>query len=502
MRISIYFFLLFSLIVVFPIANAYAQSETATPDNQSTEDQNISGEIEIDKARIDDLINTLENEEQRQEFIGNLKTLVAVDEEQNAEQATAILDLSTATGGFIAQYDEFVANLGISEGLFGQIIASCGIIILWVVFIFLVRKLAYLLKDRLNRLKDKYQLSHDRFRLYARYIRFAGYILVTAITVYTMAVVWNLAEGDLSIGETGQVILSNLLNIFVVTLVAIIIWEVINTTIESYIKKLDSSHSSRMLTLIPIIRNIFFIAFLILFTLVLLSEIGVNVVPLLAGAGVLGIAIGLGAQTMIKDFLTGFTIILEDLIQVGDVASVGGKTGLIERITIRKVQLRDQSGTVFTVPFSEITIIENLTKDFSFYLMDIGVAYRENTDDVIGYLKEIDEDLRSEEHFQNLILEPIEIMGVDRFADSAVIIKARIKTKPIKQWEVGREFNRRMKIKFDAMNVEIPFPHQTIYFGEDKHGKAPAAPIEILEHKEKKSLPKQKLASKTKKNKE
>jgi len=132
-----------------------------------------------------------------------------------------------------------------------------------------------------------------------------------------------------------------------------------------------------------------------------------------------------------------------------------------------------------TVPFGEISVVENLTKEFSFYLMDVGVAYRENTDDVIKYLREVDEELRQDEDFKNLIISPIEILGVDQFADSAVVIKARIKTKPIRQWDVGREFNRRMKFKFDEHGVEIPFPHQTIYFGEDKKGNAPAATIRL-----------------------
>jgi small conductance mechanosensitive channel len=141
--------------------------------------------------------------------------------------------------------------------------------------------------------------------------------------------------------------------------------------------------------------------------------------------------------------------------------------------------MRDLDGTVITVPFGDISVVKNLTKDFSFALFNIGVAYRENIDDVLVCLKEIDEDLRNDEVYKEKILEPMEIFGLDQFANSAVMIKARIKTKSHDRWSVMREYNRRMKIAFDERNIEIPFPHQTIYFGEDKSGRAPSAKIEL-----------------------
>lgn len=444
------------------------------------EDNSTNNSTQIDQSKLDDLIGTLENEEARADFLENLKTLSETKEKQDDSDNKPFLDLSDKTGDLVSEYEQFVANLGMSEGLFGQFVATAAVLIIWLILTFIVRKLAHVLRDRLNLVRDHFQLRHDRFRLYARYIRYAGYIVVTVLAFYTLEVIWNVTGSSMTMGAGSQAFVVTIINIILITVLAIVIWEVINTSIENYLCKLDASHSNRLRTLIPIIRNALLVAFVILFTLVLLSEIGVNVLPLLAGAGVLGLAIGLGAQTMIKDFLTGFTIIIEDLIQVGDVASLGGKIGVIEKITIRKVQLRDLAGIVYTVPFSEITIVENWTKDFSYYVMDIGVAYRENTDEVVAYLKEVDEDMRSDDNYKDLILGPLEILGVDAFADSAVIIKARIKTKPIQQWTVGREFNRRMKIKFDAMGVEIPFPHQTLYFGHDKDGNAPAAPLKIL----------------------
>ncbi|HEY3486919.1 MAG TPA: mechanosensitive ion channel domain-containing protein, partial [Gammaproteobacteria bacterium] len=238
---------------------------------------------------------------------------------------------------------------------------------------------------------------------------------------------------------------------------------------------------NRLRTLLPIARNFLLLILICLFALVILSEVGVDIMPLLAGAGIFGIAIGFGAQTFVKDLLTGFTIIFEDLVQVGDVIRVADRTGLVERITIRKIQLRDLNGIVYTVPFSEINTIENWTKDYSYYVLDIGIAYREDPDKVIACLKEIDESMRADDHYKRLILAPIEILGVDSFAENSIIIKARIKTLPIKQWDVGREFNRRMKRQFDEKGIEMPFPHQVVYFGGDKQGHP--LPLHILQQR-------------------
>jgi len=152
----------------------------------------------------------------------------------------------------------------------------------------------------------------------------------------------------------------------------------------------------------------------------------------------------------------------------------------VEKITLRKVQLRDLDGTVHTVPFGDVTIVSNLTKEFSYYVFEVGVAYRENVDDVMALLKELDEVFRQDESFGSRVLAPLEVQGLDRFDDSAVVIKARYKTKSHERWNVGREFNRRIKAAFDQHGIEIPFPHQTIYFGEDKQGNAPKANVQLV----------------------
>ncbi|MFW5791674.1 MAG: mechanosensitive ion channel family protein [Desulfohalobiaceae bacterium] len=215
---------------------------------------------------------------------------------------------------------------------------------------------------------------------------------------------------------------------------------------------------------------------------VVLGELGVALGPILTAAGVLGLAVGFGAQHLVQDVINGFFLLLDDQIRVGDVVTIGGKGGLVERVTLRLTVLRDLHGNVHFIRNGQIDIVTNMTKEYSRYVFDVGVAYRENVDEVIEVIKEVDEDMRNDEEFGSSILEPIEILGLDRFDDSAVVVRARTKTKPIKQWEVGREFNRRLKKRFDELDIEIPFPHQTIYFGVDKQGQAP--PLRMVKEEE------------------
>jgi small conductance mechanosensitive channel len=176
---------------------------------------------------------------------------------------------------------------------------------------------------------------------------------------------------------------------------------------------------------------------------------------------------------LVKDIISGMFIILEDSISVGDVVILKGTGAMVENINLRTIRMRDLSGNVHVIPHSSVDMITNMTKDYSRYLLDVGVAYREDTDQVVEILKAIGAEMQADPEYGQNILEPIEIMGVDRFEDSAVIVRARLTTKPIKQWNIGREFNRRMKKAFDERGIEIPFPHQTLYFGEPKEGTPP-----------------------------
>lgn len=467
-------------------ALCFVMSFLLTPELSAQESQNQNDSVTISTERIDDLIGTLEDEAKRQEFLETLKTMAEADEsiseaEENVLTISDKLGLHKQAQNLIDSYNDFLDNNNLNGTIFGKTIISLVAFLIFGGTLLGYRKLCYWILDKLQSVKRDYALSHDRFPVYVRVIKWLGTVILGATFIYTLILIWfETAIGIDATTKDGDMWLTEIFNLSVIILIVLAVWEIINTIIEYSLKRALKSRSGRLNTLLPIIRKTLFLAFGLMFTLVLLSEIGINIVPLLAGAGVLGIAIGFGAQNFVKDFLVGFTILLEDIVQVGDVASVGGKTGLVEQITIRKIQLRDLDGKVYTVPFSDISIIENWTKDYSYYLLDVGIAYREDTDEVITYLKEIDEEMRNDDKFKDVMLEPIEVLGVDKFADSAVIIKARLKTKPIMQWMVGREFNRRMKYKFDEHGVEIPFPHQTIYFGEDKKGNAPAAPVHLL----------------------
>lgn len=442
---------------------------------------------ETDTATLDELVKTLESETAREDLLDKLRVLIEAQEtEEGSGETDTPTSLVSETLGVERQVDEIARNYQEfleKNDLNASVIGKAGLTFLALFTALLVglcvRYASFYLRARLQSLQRRYQFYHNRFRLYTRLIRYAGYVITGLFLVYSIGLIWGITNIGLLQNDIALILIETLLSVTLIAIIVVAIWESVSASVEVAMRRANKRNSNRLKTLLPIIQNVIFILFAALFMLILLSEIGINILPLLAGAGIVGIAIGFGAQTMVKDFITGFTIIFEDLIQVGDVAKLGDRIGLIEKITLRKVQLRDLSGIVYTVPFSEISIVENWTKEYSYYLLDVGVAYRENCDEVIGYLKEIDEEMRSEEPYDNLILEPIEILGVDQFADSAVIIKARIKTLPIKQWEVGREFNRRMKHKFDEMGVEIPYPHQTVYFGQDKAGKAPPAPIEL-----------------------
>lgn len=243
-------------------------------------------------------------------------------------------------------------------------------------------------------------------------------------------------------------------------------------------QKDDEEFQKRTKTLGAIVRYSLTLAIIAVAVMTVLRELGIDIRPILATAGIVGLAVGFGAQSLVKDVISGFFILLEDQIRVGDVVDIGGKAGLVEKINLKTTVLRDLAGNVHYVPNGTISVVTNMTKDYSRYVFNIGVAYREDVDEVMEAIRAVDEEMRQDPEFKNDILEPIEIMGLDQFAESAMVIRARTTTMPMKQWRVGREFNRRIKKKFDALNIEIPFPHVTLYMGQGKDGRS--APLHII----------------------
>ena len=274
--------------------------------------------------------------------------------------------------------------------------------------------------------------------------------------------------------ETARRAIGSLVTSAIMVVIAVALWEVASSAIERYLESsANGDPGRRARTLLPLLRRVLMIVTATVIGLVLLSEIGVDIGPLLAGAGVVGLAVGFGAQTLVKDMITGVFILAENQFGVDDVVRVGDRSGVVEDISIRTIRLRDLEGNVHIIPFSSVSTVENMTSEFSRYLFDIGVAYREDVDEVMDVLESLGEEMRADPAYGDWIREPLEIMGLNELGDSAVVVRARFTTDPGRQWQVGREFNRRIKRRFDELGIEIPFPHRTVYFGEGKEGGAP-----------------------------
>ncbi len=273
------------------------------------------------------------------------------------------------------------------------------------------------------------------------------------------------------INKTIQWLLSHGIRILLILLITIVLLILARILVKRIFKSLhvkDDEQIKRRATLTLVFRFVIKVIIITISTMTILGELGIKIGPILAAAGIVGLAIGFGAQSIVKDIINGFFILLTDQIRIGDVVEISGKSGVVEGLNLRMVTLRDIGGNVHYVPNGEISVVTNMTKGYSRYVFEIGVSYRENVDEVMQVMRQVDDELRHDPEFQDDILEPLEILGLDRFAESAVVIKARTTTKPIKQWRIGREFKRRLKIQFDQHGIEIPFPHLTLFMGKEK----------------------------------
>jgi small conductance mechanosensitive channel len=242
----------------------------------------------------------------------------------------------------------------------------------------------------------------------------------------------------------------------------------------------------RVETLARVFRNAAAIVIALVAGMLVLGEVGVSIAPILATAGVAGIAIGFGAQSLIKDYFNGFFLLLDDQIRQGDVVEVAGKGGLVEEVTLRYVRLRDLEGHVHFVPNGEIKLVTNRTREYATPVIDAGVAYREDPEEVLAVMREVAAAMRADAQWKARIVDDLEVIGVDRWADSAVVLRVRFKVMPpIQQWNVKREYLKRLKRAFDERGIEIPFPHLTVYAGQTKEGAAP--PFHFLDTKSAKS---------------
>ncbi|MGH8127135.1 MAG: mechanosensitive ion channel family protein [Gammaproteobacteria bacterium] len=271
-------------------------------------------------------------------------------------------------------------------------------------------------------------------------------------------------------------LIQNAIRIAFILLGALIVWLlirfVISRTEARIIKHAEEKGDTageakrRAATLTVLIHRLVFILYWLAVILTLLSQLGVKIGALVAGAGVAGLALSFGAQSLVKDVISGFFMVMENQIRVGDIGNINGTGGTIEAIHFRTTILRSLDGAVHVFRNGNITSLANMTRDWGGYVFELSVAYKEDTDHVIEVIKRVGEEMKNDETIGATLLEDMEIHGVNQLGDSAVVIRGRFKTQPMSQWGTGREFLARVKKAFDAEGIEIPFPHRTLYFGE------------------------------------
>jgi small-conductance mechanosensitive channel len=285
--------------------------------------------------------------------------------------------------------------------------------------------------------------------------------ILLAGTGLTLLEVWGFSPLDwFAAGNLGDQVLSALLTSGVTVAIAAAIWEAANVSVENHLADLtrqaQMARAARLRTLLPMLRTALLVSILIIAGLIVLSQVGVNIAPLLAGAGVLGVALGFGSQKLVQDLITGLFLLLENTMQVGDVITLAGLTGTVEYLSIRTIRLRALDGSMHIIPFSSVTTVTNLTRDFSYALVDLPVGLNEEPDQIADVLRDIVRTMRAEPRWQDAITADLDVMGVNAFGDNAWTLRLRIRTAPAQRWAVNREFNRRVKYRFDELGIQSP----------------------------------------------
>ncbi|MEW6664243.1 MAG: mechanosensitive ion channel family protein [Thermodesulfobacteriota bacterium] len=330
------------------------------------------------------------------------------------------------------------------------------------------------------RMSTRFPELEEKANRYLRFIHLTIRVLIGFAGLLVLAQAWGLPVSTFVGSPVGVAVLKRILTIAITVGLVLVIVETSRIMADRLLAGKDGSAPSRKgATITPLVRTTVVVTAYFVGSIVTLDQVGVDVKPILAGAGIIGLAVGLGAQSLVKDLINGLFILLQNMISVGDVVDLGDRSGVVESVGLRTVQLRDLNGNVHVIPNSAIGTVTNMTKDYSRYVFDIAIAYREDVDEVMEILSELGKEMQDDPVYGRDILEPLEILGLDRFDDSAVIIRARVKTMPSKQWSVGREFNRRLKKIFDERGIEIPFPHRTVYMGLPKEGAAPPLPVTL-----------------------
>ncbi len=309
-----------------------------------------------------------------------------------------------------------------------------------------------------------------RRALIGRYLDILHVVLQITVAVYVALQAIDVWGFDLSTwlaSENGQRIVRPATSLVLIPAVIYAIWVTIDTIIEHAMSPTDSrgrarAHSGRVRTLLPLIRNLVFVVLSVIAVIAILANIGVDVTPLLAGAGVLGLAFSFGAQQLVQDVITGFFIIFEDTIAIGDTVTAGDKSGVVEGMTIRTLRLRDGNGALHSIPFSQIKALQNSSRGYGVFGITVAIAYGADADKTMDIMREVGAELQSDPRFGREMLAPIEIWGVDGFSADGVTIKGALRCLPLQQWGVGREFNRRLKKRLDAAGIEFQNAEQRL----------------------------------------
>lgn len=292
-------------------------------------------------------------------------------------------------------------------------------------------------------------------------------VLIALTTIVVLLEVWGLGSFSwFRHGRGGARLLGSVTSISLTLLLALVVWEAANAAIARHLDQLSANaataRSARVRTLLPMLRTVLGIVVTIFITLNVLAEIGVNVAPLLAGAGVIGLAVGFGSQTLVRDVITGVFLLFEDSVAVGDVVTLGGLSGTVEQLSIRSIRLRAVNGDVHIIPFSAVTTVTNQTRDYGYAVIDLVVDYDADTDLVASALSEVGTVMRADDAWSGSIMAAIEVMGVERMSDMGVVVRARMKTEPARRWAVSRELNRRVKLRCGELGIMISPPGKVV----------------------------------------
>lgn len=315
--------------------------------------------------------------------------------------------------------------------------------------------------------RAQYPGLHARAKLYLPVFKLVIRAVFGVIAVLVILQLWGLGILDwFAVTRIGQRMVSATITIGLAGLIGLIAWEIVNAAMEGQAERLvrqgRPGRAARYRTLLPMLRTTLLVVILVIVALVVLSAVGVNVTLLLGGLSIFGLAIGFGSQKLVQDIITGLFLLLEDAMQVGDWVTLAGVSGTVEKLSIRTIRLRGGDGSLNIIPFSSVTTVANASRDFGYAPIDIGVGYNENIDHVQAVIQEIFETMRAEPTWAAQISNDLELWGLDQFGASSVNIVGRIKTPAGKQYAVRREFNRRIKIRFDAEGIELPYNYQKI----------------------------------------